>query len=275
MTRNRRATTALVTAEAPTASPAEPGLILSPEEQIATETLAGIPEVLITDELRATVLRGAQIEAKRREFATATSQALSDVQEAIANGDVAAATAASVDLVALERLEGMLPVPTIQESLLNPAFAKAGDMIAGAVGTLPLRPPYLAYSLELAAWRSLGPINLQTTDPPVLLAGERTAVQEIDRYIAARARQVETLRAWRADVGAGDPFSHLGAVGAHVENCRLLIVEYDRVTNIVTELNDKRVRGHFSWTPPPQAATPEVRLMLDNRNLPALTTKGN
>src|ERR1039458_10121409 len=141
MTRSRRPTTALEPAEVPVEPQTGPEITLSPEEQIKLDTLAGIPEELVSDELRGVVLKGAHIEANRREFEALATQAESEVQAAIAKDDIDAAQIAAARLVTLERIRPMLPVPTVQESLLTEAFRKATDMLAGAVGTLPQRPP--------------------------------------------------------------------------------------------------------------------------------------
>ena len=232
-------------------------------------------EELITDEVRAEVFRIARIETKRLRYEARLTAAKQQAQAAVESDDEEAEEAAEVKVGARERMLAKLVVPTLDFALFAEPFRKAGDMIAGAVHTLPIRPPFLSYSLELAAWRSCGPITIQTTDPPVLLAGELDAVQLIEQYIEARARQVESLRVWQADVGVGDPFSHLAAVAPNVQNCRLLIEEYDRVTTIVADLNDTRTRTGSSWAPPHGAGSPEVQLMLTNRYpVPALATKG-
>ncbi|HUZ85662.1 MAG TPA: hypothetical protein VNF26_01790, partial [Candidatus Baltobacterales bacterium] len=127
----------------------------SPEVQAAEARLAAAPQRFVSARLRESILDGAIAEAERRQHAEdieATSQA---VRVALSIHDHLAAELASNRLTLLERITPLLAAPTLDAGTVAEALQGAQEAVRLARGEVP---PVLdvAYTLELAAWHSLG-----------------------------------------------------------------------------------------------------------------------
>jgi hypothetical protein len=233
---------------------------LTDEEQAATELLAQIPMPLVSDDLRAEVLRSAGAHRILSQVDTARSAARLRAQDALAAGDVPGWIEATLLLVAIQHGAADLPRVTLSQPIVDESFRTAGQHLREAQVQIPPLP-VVAYTLEVNAWRSL-PVPLQrTTLLPVATKPDLDGQSIVDDLAAKREQLLASVTSWHKASGQVELIGHLKAAGDHAAGCRTHAEESAKVTAVVQKVNEAHIDADLRWIPPTSISTPELKLL--------------
>lgn len=229
------------------------------------ERLEALPDEF-KEPLRSMVERAAETEALSNRAAAAAQTARAEMDGALAAGDVEAAAVAAARLTGCERVVAELPSPVIERAAAAEVLSLAGQRIADGLIAMP-GMPVVAYSAELAAYRSLGGHAVGQLDPPTMLAAEREAQDAVDRLSFERDRLGTWVASWRADAKRDgiDPLALLNAAAVLIEQVKAHCKRTEAVTDQVAEVNQVRRTARLNWTPPSGVMTPEIARMGGHR----------
>ena len=238
----------------------------SPEVVAAQARLDALPADLVAPELRSAVLRAAEAVSVHRDASQALDEAVRGAQAALEAGDVSGAAQAAAMIVAHERMRVMLPDTAIDAAPIAAALAVAAQVVARAEADA--RPmPTVAYSAELAAYRSL-PIKVQIDSaPPAVMASDFEAERAVADLQTAKTGLVASIASWRklsSSPGAAEPLNLLSAAAgvrsAAAEHVKVIA----KTTTQVEAANKARSDAGLTWQPPTSGITsPEIRRLPD------------
>ncbi|HXJ49729.1 MAG TPA: hypothetical protein VNF91_11220 [Candidatus Acidoferrum sp.] len=221
----------------------------SPEVKAAAERLNALPPELVTNSLRAAVLKAAQARATHRTIVEANSAAAA----ALAAGDLDGAAAAA-------RVGGLanLPLPSmdVDPTAAAESLQRAADLVSPhRVPDLPI----ITYDAELGAFRSLPnglQVNLMRPRPLLADAAAGAAVRSLAE---TRRAVLATIAGWQD--GFRRKAEPLGLVEAAAATIRMIESYKQRhaiVAESVAKANTARAKSGFAWSPPAGLSTPEI-----------------
>lgn len=232
---------------------------LSVEEQAATERLAAIAADLVSDDLRAEWLRSAQAQTLHRTLATAITEAQASTQTDLAAGDIQHAAHEAGRVADLARLIPMLPSVDLDPSIVADTRAKAAEYVRQAQLTVPPLPE-LSFTLELAAWRSLGN-QMLITPPPAALLTDLAAEKAFVAHVARRSRVTATSTAFFANYQTGDILNTLGSAQGTADLLKKQAEDVTELSAIIIAANKARASAGIRYCPPDGISTPEIKAL--------------
>lgn len=242
MNRRRKTTTPTITEQE--------NITVTAEPDTTTDLLAAVPIDLQTDDLRREVTRAAQAATLRQVVTDSATAAQAAIQTALDANDVDSAITAATTANAVALVAEHLPSTTIDPSVVSDAMARAADAVGIAERSLPVLP-VSDYAAELTAWRGMNGAAQREIDPPVMLPGDRAALDAADEVRSARVRLIANVATWRADLHRSpDPVSHLASAGGLIDAIQTHAGVTVHAAEVVNTANEARIAAGVTWSAP-------------------------
>ena len=228
--------------------------LTSPEVVAEQARLDELPPHLVPERLRSTILEAAQAAAVRRQHAADVAEASHAATVAVQGHDVGAAALAASRLAGLELFVPSLPSTELDGAAVSEALAAAREAVRLARGEIPPVAD-VEYSLELAAWHSLGGLDVRVTGTvPESIASDLAARAHADQVRAEQKDLSASIAMWNR--GQADVLSLLRIAAGLIQQCADLAQRTATVNEIVRQANAARRSNGLAWRAPDSYSSP-------------------